>query len=151
MDDSKSLNKAKNHFFNALFPSISRELAWLNDFSPTSSGFEIPKSSNISIYEDGNTVVLEAALPGVSKDKIEVNLDKDSIWIKGSAENQEEDKKRHYHCRSQQSFSYHVTIPQEVNGNKEPKASYKDGILKVIFEKQQAAMPKKITICDACH
>ena len=114
------------------FPSIPA--AW------TSTG------QGLSIYEDDNTVTVEAALPGLSENDVEITFDKGSLMIRGEKKETEEDKKRRYFRRSTKSFMYHMTVPGNIDEQAEPKAEFKNGQVSINFKKQKKAEPKRIQI-----
>jgi HSP20 family protein len=100
----------------------------------------------LSIYEDDNSVTVEAALPGLNENDIEITFEKGSLMIRGEKKETEEDKKRRYFRRSNKSFMYHMTVPGNIDEKSDPKAEFKDGLLKVSFSKQKQAQPKHIPI-----
>ncbi|HYF05607.1 MAG TPA: Hsp20/alpha crystallin family protein [Patescibacteria group bacterium] len=103
-------------------------------------------SSGLSVSEDENHVYVEAHVPGLDPKNIEVTFDKGVLWIKGKQEDQEEDKKRKYYRKSAQAFSYHVSVPGNIDPNQEPDATVKNGIMKVTFAKMAEEQPKRINV-----
>lgn len=115
-------------------------------FDENEEGWDLipQETSNLSISEDQNNVYIEAALPGLKQEDIEVTLDKNVLWIRGEKKEEEKDKK--FYKKATSSFSYRVAVPGEVDEKKEIEASYKNGIMKVTFPKAKKTEPKKITI-----
>lgn len=103
-------------------------------------------SSGLTISEDENKVYVEAAVPGIDPDKVDVTFDQGILWIRGSAEEKEEDKQKKFYRKGSSSFSYRVAVPSEVNTVQEPKAVYKNGIMKITFTKTPKTEPKKIKV-----
>jgi HSP20 family protein len=101
-------------------------------------------SSGLSVSEDDKHVFVEASVPGVDPDKIEVSYDKGVLWIRGQQEEKEKDRK--YYRRASASFSYRMAIPGNVDENQDPEATYKNGIMKVTFKKVPEPQPKKIAV-----
>lgn len=101
--------------------------------------------TGLSIAEDDTKVYVEAALPGVNPDNIEVTYQDGYLWIKGEQQEKVEDKKKYYR-RASRSFSYRVAVPGEINQSVEPEATYEHGIMRVAFTKSEANKPKKIAI-----
>jgi HSP20 family protein len=104
----------------------------------------LDENSGLSVYEDKNKITVEAAMPGLSAENIEITFEKGILWIKGEKESEEEGKK--YYNKASTSFSYRVFVPGNIDEKKEPEAEYKDGIMKVTFLKKKEAEPKKIKI-----
>lgn len=131
------------------FPSIE---------SPTMTNFFENWQKNLtnlppfrhSIYEDkkGN-LVIEVALPGLSTEDIQVTLEKGRLWIKGSKQETQEDKENQYYCKADESYSYSFALPADIDENKQPEATLKNGVMKIAFTKSSKEQPKKITIKNA--
>jgi len=102
--------------------------------------------SNLSISEDEQHVFVEAALPGLKPEDIEVTFEKGVLWIKGEAKEETENKKRKYYRKASRSFSYRVQVPGQIDEKKDPEATYKDGIMKIAFMKTPQPEPKKIQV-----
>lgn len=100
--------------------------------------------SGLSVSEDEKHVYIEAAMPGIDPKDAEVSFHKGMLWIKGEAGEEEKGKK--YYRRATSSFSYRVAVPGEIDPNKEPEASCKNGVMTVKFAKTPTSQPKKITI-----
>lgn len=115
----------------------SEEESWLKDFSDP---------SGLSVSEDDHHVYVEAALPGVSAQEIEMTFDKGILWIKAEKRELEEDKRKKYYRKATSSFSYRVAIPGEVSEQSEPEATFKNGMLKVTFPKTTKKESKRIPI-----
>jgi HSP20 family protein len=117
-------------------PSIFDEDDWTS-FLP---------SSGLTVSEDEKTVCIEAAMPGLDPDKIEVTYDKGVLWVRGNREDTEEDKNKKFYRKASSSFSYRVMVPGNIDENQEPDAMYKNGVMKVTFQKQPEVQPKKLTV-----
>jgi HSP20 family protein len=110
-----------------------------------------PAASGLAVSEDEKNVYVEAQVPGIDPEKIEVTFDKGMLWIKGDQVEEksgdaESGSARKYYRRAASSFSYHVRLPETVDGNKEPVATCKNGVMKVTFEKTPEVQPKKISV-----
>lgn len=103
---------------------------------------------NISLYEDDKNIIAEASLPGLSINEIDVSIDKGILRIQGERKTEDLTNKK-IHCTATSSYSYRITLPQQIDEKAEPKATYKDGILKLIFPKASGSQTKKINIKPA--
>lgn len=108
--------------------------------------FETVSASNITLSEDEKNVYVEANLPGLKNEDIELTLDKETLWIKGSREEKKEDSDRKYYYKANRAFSYRVTLPVEVDHVKEPEAKFENGVIHISFTKSVKYQPKKIAI-----
>lgn len=126
-------------FEESFFPTMLRNFSIFEE--PTAI-----EPSNVALSEDENNVYVEAHVPGVKEEEIDVTIDKGMLWIKAEAKEEEEDKKRKYYHKASRSFSYRIALPSELDQSREPEAEYDKGVLKITFKKQQKETPKKITI-----
>lgn len=123
-------------------------LGWLSEFSDEDW---FPKKrdhdpSSLSLYEDENHLYVEAALPGLNLEDVEVSYEKGVLWIKGEKKEEEEDKKKKFYRKASSAFSYHIRVPSDSDESKEIEASFKNGMMKVIFKKRNESAPKKIAV-----
>jgi HSP20 family protein len=108
---------------------------------------EFSSPSGLSVSEDDQHIYVEAALPGIKSDEIEMIFDKGVLWIKGEKKEESEDKKRKFYRRAMRSFSYRVAVPGDVDETKEPRATCKHGVLRVEFQKtKKGSTSKKIPV-----
>ncbi len=96
------------------------------------------ESSGVSILEDEKNTYVEAALPGITPEEIDIHFENGMLFIK--AEKKEERKDKKFYRKAHSSFFYQVTVPGEVDETK-VDATCKDGILTVSFPKT----------CGECH
>ena len=123
------------------FPSLR---PWFEDEDWLAS---LPQSSSgLSISEDDKNVYVEAQMPGLNNDDIEVTYHKGELWIRGEKKEEENDKKRKYYRLASSAYSYRVIVPGDVDEKHEPEASYKDGVMTVTFKKAAKIQPKKISV-----
>ena len=101
-------------------------------------------STGLSISEDDKKIYVEATVPGLDPKDVDVTFEKGFLWIKGEAKDEEEGKK--FYRKRQQSFSYRVAVPGEIDQNIEPTASCKNGVMTVTFAKSPKMQPKKISV-----
>lgn len=104
------------------------------------------QSSGLTVSEDDKNVFVEAAVPGIDPDKVEITFDKGVLWVKGQQETEEKDKQRKFYRKASSAFSYRVAVPGEIDQNKEPEAVCKNGVMKITFAKKPEVQPKKISV-----
>lgn len=120
----------------------SRWNNWLDDEDWSSF---LP-SSGLTVSEDDRHVYVEAAVPGVDPDKVEVTFDKGVVWVRGSQDAEEKNDKKKFYRKASASFSYRVAVPGNIDTNTEPEAIYKNGVMRITFTKIPEAQPKKISV-----
>ncbi len=120
------------------FPSFleeNEEEGWPEHFS---------EPSGLSVFEDDKHVTIEAAVPGLNPEEIEMTFEKGILWIKG--EKKEAEKNKKYYRKALSSFSYRIAVPGNIDEDAQPEATCHQGILRIIFTKTSKSEPKKIPI-----
>jgi HSP20 family molecular chaperone IbpA len=100
----------------------------------------------VDIYEDGDLVTLFADLPGVSKENLEVQIDKDTLKITGKRATANETATQVYYDEIPYRDYYRAfTIGEEIDREK-ITASMNNGVLKLTLPKHEKSKPKRIEI-----
>ena len=122
-------------FFSDVWPAPWPVLRFPEDL-----GLRIPP---LDVYEEGESVVVKAELPGMKKEEIEVHVSGNELTISGKKEKEEKVERKDYRRleRAAGAFSRTVTLPAEVELEK-IDASYKDGVLEIHAPKIAGAAPK---------
>lgn len=123
------------------FPSLFGRDRWL-PIRPLSI-----RMPSIDVYEENDSVVVKAELPGMKKEDIEVNLAAENLTIKGEKKEDKEVKEDNYYRRERSygSFLRTVALPCEVKSD-EIKASFKDGVLDIRLPKTEEAKKKSVAV-----
>jgi len=100
----------------------------------------------LNLYDEGNKLVLEAEVPGLSEQAIQLSLNQNVLSITGER-NVEAPKDYAVHRQERVAikFARSVSLPCQVDTDK-VAAHVKDGLLTVSMEKSQEAQPRHITI-----
>jgi HSP20 family protein len=101
----------------------------------------------LDMHETASEVVIEATVPGVKPEDINVQVTGNVLTIKGERKEEKEEKEATYIYREQSfgSFSRSVTLPTEVDVDK-AKATFEHGVLTLSLPKSKAVQPKKIEV-----
>jgi len=126
------------------FPSVRFPFSLLEE--EEGSLQEFSEWSGLSVSEDDRNVYVEAALPGIKPNEIEMTFDKGVLWIKAEKKEEVKDSKKKYYRRAMNQFSYCLAVPGNIDENKQPEASCKNGVLKVTFAKTSKSQSKKIPV-----
>jgi HSP20 family protein len=88
-----------------------------------------------------------ADLPGMEKKDINISLHDNVLTVSGERkfEEKSEDENRYFQERTYGSFSRSFRLPYQVN-QKDIRAEYKNGVLKVVLLKSEEAKPREIEI-----
>ena len=124
-----------NRFFDMDFP-ISRRLFGDTEWAP-----------RVDVSEGKSEITVKAEIPGCDAKDIDVKLEGRRLSISGEKKQEKEEKEENFHRveRTYGSFSRMVELPGEVD-QEAIEATYKKGILKLVFKKIQASETKKIEI-----
>lgn len=109
---------------------------------------DITMTDGLNIYEENNNVVVEAAVPGIPEDKIEVTYEDGVLHIRGHSEEKEQEKKKNRIIHRMQritSFDYTTYLPRPID-EKKIQATVKDGVLTITAPIAKEAQPKRITV-----
>lgn len=101
--------------------------------------------TGVSVSEDNENVYVEAHLPGLTSDDLDIAFHQNTLWIKGSKKEEEEDKDKKFYRRAKNSFFYQVDLPTQVEENTE-EAQYQDGVLRITFKKTRQGQMRKISV-----
>jgi HSP20 family protein len=107
-------------------------------------------SPETEIFERGDELVVRADLPGLKRDDISVDLDDDSITIRGERKSEHEENQGGIYRteRSYGSFCRTIPLPEGVDGDK-AKADFRDGVLEITMPKPETKpRGRKIEIGD---
>jgi HSP20 family protein len=99
----------------------------------------------VDIYEDKDSFVVKAELPGMKKEDIDVSLHDGSLSISGERKGEMENAEVYRSERFFGRFQRTVILPTPVN-TAGINAQYKDGILTVTLPKTEEAKPKQIDV-----
>ena len=101
----------------------------------------------VDIYETPDSIVLQAELPGLSKDDIDIQVRDNVLTLKGERRSEKEVKEGNYLRveRAYGGFQRAFTLPAAVQADR-IRAVFKDGVLDVSIPKAEEAKPKQIKI-----
>jgi len=109
-------------------------------------GMDQPMRPAVDIFEDDTGITVHADMPGVSRDRLDIHVDNDSLSIEGRAEIPMPEGMEALHAdirstRYQRSF----TLSSELEGDK-VEASLKDGILTLRIPRREEHKPRRIEV-----
>lgn len=101
----------------------------------------------VDIYEDANHIVLTLEAPGMKQDGFDIQVENNTLSVRGERRFESEDKQDNYHRveRRYGSFYRAFTLPPTVNAES-VQASYDAGVLRVEIEKRAEAKPRQIKV-----
>ena len=101
----------------------------------------------VDIYETEGEVILKAELPEINQKDIEIQIENNTLTLRGERKFEKDDKKENYHRieRAYGSFVRSFTLPSSIDQDR-IKADYRDGILKISMPKREETKPKQIKV-----
>jgi HSP20 family protein len=101
----------------------------------------------VNIRETDGAFYVEAELPGMTKEDIEITLENNILKLSGERRFEKDTKEESYHRveRSYGSFLRTFSLPSQVSAEG-VKASFKEGVLTIEIPKAEEAKPRKIAI-----
>ncbi len=101
---------------------------------------------SVDIFEDSAGITVRADMPGVSKERLNVHIDRDSLAIDGTAEIQMPEGMHSVYADLRSThYQRGFTLSGEMDGEK-AEATLKDGILTLRIPKREQYQPRKIEV-----
>jgi len=104
-----------------------------------------PWSPPVDVLETENELVLKADLPDVRPEDIDVQVENQTLSIKGERRFEEDGKGYHRIERSYGSFIRSFAVPSAVDTER-VSADYRNGVLTVTLPKKEAAKPRQVKV-----
>jgi HSP20 family protein len=105
----------------------------------------------VDLYETENAFVIEADLPGVHQENVDIQFDRGSLTITGTraatlpAQRETGELRVYTSERVSGTFSRSIRLPEHVDPE-HTQAVYAHGVLRVTVPKSKGALPRKIAI-----
>ena len=102
---------------------------------------------NVDIREDGDDLVVEADVPGLKKDDLEIAVENNVLMISGEYKKAAEDKRENYRIRERRygKFSRSWTLPNTADGEN-VNAALANGVLTLRIPTREEAKPRRIEV-----
>jgi len=129
-------NRLNSIFNDFALPEGEQESLAMGNFIPP-----------VDIYEDAHQLVLKLEVPGIKQDALDVNVENQTLTVKGERKFEKDEKEENFHRieRRYGSFTRTFTLPQTVDAGA-VKASYDAGVLTISLAKKEAAKPKQVKV-----
>jgi len=138
-DPFRELSTLQNRV-NSLFQDYGRP----SQDELIASGSFVPA---VDVYEDEHKVTLKLEVPGVKQDDLDVQIENNTLTIRGERKFEKEEKEENFQRieRRYGSFSRSFTLPNTIDTDS-VNANYENGVLKVELAKREEAKPKQIKV-----
>ncbi|MCE5394385.1 MAG: Hsp20/alpha crystallin family protein [Acidithiobacillus sp.] len=127
--------------FDAVLPGFFRPLQGGGAAAPR------PNIAHLDVIDRDNEIVVKAEIAGVDKDKLDIQVHGNQVYISGTKEEEQskEEGKYIYRERRYGNFARTIQLPVDVDAS-QSKASYKDGVLELILPKAESAKRRRIAV-----
>lgn len=101
----------------------------------------------VDVLENETSYVLEADLPGIRKDDLRIEIERNVLTIEGERKNNRSEDLHGLHVEraSNARFVRRFTLGREVDSDK-IEAQFEDGVLRLTVPKQEKALPRRINV-----
>ena len=100
----------------------------------------------VYIFEDAEGITLEADMPGVSKDRLQLKVDRDSLLVEGDVHFDMPEGMEALHADVRATrYSRNFALSRELD-TESIDASLKDGVLRLRIPKRAEVRPRKIDV-----
>lgn len=140
-------------YWNAGVPTLSqlrqevdRLVSGVASVLPDAPWFGSPSRPALNVWEEGDGLKIEAELPGVQNEHVEVSVAGGEMSLKVERpEVEQADVTYHRRERPVGTFTRVLRLPFEVDAER-VQADLKDGVLTITLPKSAAAKPRKIVV-----
>jgi HSP20 family protein len=125
-----------DRLFETPFGELGRASRLFNNWAPA-----------VDLYEDKDSFIVKAELPGMKREDIEVSLHEGMLTLAGERKSEEKTDNADTH-RTERffgRFQRSLTLPKAVKTDK-VAAQYRDGVLTVTLPKSEEVKPKQIEV-----
>lgn len=104
-------------------------------------------SPSVDIFENQNQIVLEAELPGMKPEDVNISIENNVLTLHGERKFEKKDENDNFHRveRSYGSFTRSFTLPPTVS-SENAVAEFENGVLRLTLVKREEAKPRRIEI-----
>jgi HSP20 family protein len=101
----------------------------------------------LDVSESDNDFVIQASVPGVKPEDVQITVQGDTLTIRGESRSEEEKdgERRHLRERRYGTFQRSVTLGTPVDADR-AQARYEHGVLTLTLPKAEGAKPRQIKI-----
>jgi HSP20 family protein len=132
----RSLQDEMNRLFVSNFSRPEREGFASGAWNPS-----------VDIFENKDQIVIEAELPGMKPDEVNISIENNVLTIHGERKFEKKDENDNFHRveRSYGSFTRSFTLPPTVS-SENADAEFDNGVLRLTLAKREEAKPRRIEI-----
>lgn len=129
------------------FEQLQHELERMLDTAFGGVGATAGVYPPVNVFDSGDAFVVKAEVPDVEPKNVQLDVEDDTLVIRGERSFSEPSRDAAYHRRErgQGQFRRVVRLPGRV-ATDEAKAQYRDGVLTVTIPKAKEARPRRVEV-----
>lgn len=109
----------------------------------TEPSFVVPP---VDVFEDASGITVMADLPGVSRDRLAVRVDGETLTLEASAQTDAPERMTLIHNEAPHpSYRRSFALSRELDASR-IDASLKDGVLRLVIPKREEARPRRVEV-----
>ena len=134
--DLRGLQDEVNRLFSGTFSRSTQDEVLRGAWSPS-----------VDIFENKDQIVLEAELPGMKPEDVNISIENNILTLQGERRFEKKDESDNFHRveRSYGSFTRSFTLPSTVS-SENANAEFENGVLRLTLAKREEAKPRRIEI-----
>ncbi len=119
---------------------MARPWSWL-------SSELMPTQPLLDVHMTGDTYYVEAALPGIKPEDVDITIEGDMLTIKGEFKKEEKREEEGYLLREMHrgAFSRTITLPTGLKADA-AKATFRDGVLTLEIPKEETSKARHVKV-----
>ena len=130
------------------FPEFDQLQAQVGELLESAlSGDVAPWVPAVDIEETDNAWIVEAELPGVDKNDVDIEMNDNELVVRGEIKEREREGILRRRTRRVGEFEFRVTMPSQANPN-DIDAKLDHGVLRIRVPKAEESQPRRIEISD---
>lgn len=119
----------------------------LNRLLSASAPTQVAEFPPINVWTSENGMIVQAELPGIAPEEVDISLVNDTLTLRGSRKPEEvgEGESRHRQERGFGQFTRSLQLPFGVEAD-QVQAKFSNGVLQITLPRAEAEKPRRISV-----
>lgn len=144
--EQEGIERGINDIFNEFRRSFDDLMKPFVPLAEMEQGLRLPTIyAQVDLIDNGDSFIVNAELPGFTKDQVDVQINKDGVAICAECKEEKEDKRKNYlhRERAYSSLQRFIESPEEVDRSK-GEGSMKESVLELKFPRKNQKQRKSL-------
>ena len=130
----------------SMIPARRSMNSLLNVLDAFDQNFNFSSALRTDIIDQGDSLTLEAELPGFAKEEIELEIQNGILTISAQHREEDQDEEKKYLCRERRVSAVKRSFQLEGIQEDSVTASFENGVLKLQLPKQETRVSRRIEL-----